>query len=1051
MLLFILSSCIPTSNTTNVVMRGHTGLEGPIAYKINNPSEFIVNGNLKTAGCLVSDREIVKLAGYCAPNNTIIEITSLDMKPAQITCPCQNGRYICESVKFPGNLTNKLEPKINVKNLTFENSSSIQNARIKICDNHLKTSISVNDTDPTEGDLLTYNISSFNKGPGNITGLVITSLLPAEVAYVSYTANKGTYDPISGKWYIGNLENNQNASLEISVKVGTNLINNIIIASISEIKLDQEDISKDETLEAKSIVRTMTAHFKSISSGAWHTCGVTTAGDVFCWGANWYGQLGDGASNVDQDKPVKIDLTNLDVGEKIAKIFLGSSSEHHSCAISTKGRAFCWGSELHGMLGNNRNSSMQNKPVLVDSSNLFLNESFLKLDLGEEHTCGVTNLGNMYCWGRDNNGQLGNGVISTDQLKPVLVDTSNLVAGEKYKDLTVGYNFSCGLTSFNNVLCWGRDVVRELGNGVITGNQAIPGFIDSSNLATGEKFIKLSAGGWHSCGLTNLGNTYCWGAKSGGVLGDGSPIIGWGVFSDKPTIIDSSSMLPGEKFNDLSLGWEHSCGTTNLGNSYCWGWDTDGALGDGAVIAGQSKPTLIDQTNLPADDKLKYLASGGYRGCGLSFKGDTYCWGNDDTAESIGDGSGSVNQPIPILINGVNVNSNEKFSSVTLAYFDHGCGLTTKSRTFCWGANWGYLGIGTSTNEESKPVQIDRTNLSNDEYFIKISLGGYHSCGITNKGRTFCWGDNGNGKLGDGGIVSEVDKPILIDRSNLNTSEYFQEIGSTSSSTCGITNEARTFCWGSNSSGSLGIGSIGGSQNKPTLIDSSNLNLGEKFIFLSTGGGQHICGVTNEHRALCWGDNTYGQLGFSSIGNSVSLPTLITSTKMLAGEKYKFISAGGLHSCGVTFHGNSYCWGRHNYGQLGAGGAVTGTSITPFLVDNSNLQPKETFISISLGDVSACGSTNLGNSYCWGANWSGQLGIGGGSPVNQFIPALVDTNNLLSNEALYGPVQGSEQFSCSLSNLGNLYCWGANWGGMLGDGTLLDSMLPKNKVNESAF
>jgi len=248
-LALILFSCMSNNKSTNVVMGGHVEYNGPAIFDPNvtfnnDPTEMLLEGNINIADCVPSAKAVVAITGFCAPNNTEIKINSLDMIPGSVICPCSNGQYFCGPVEFTGNMHNGLSPLINVLNTSFKNSSVLENGVINVCDNDLKTHISVSDLAPAEGDTLVYTISSKNFGPGNITNVQLKNLLPDELIYQSANTVTGSYDSSTGIWDIGDIADSSVVTLDIIVKVATGLNGMSITNEISDIKLDQIDGSE---------------------------------------------------------------------------------------------------------------------------------------------------------------------------------------------------------------------------------------------------------------------------------------------------------------------------------------------------------------------------------------------------------------------------------------------------------------------------------------------------------------------------------------------------------------------------------------------------------------------------------------------------------------------------------------------------------------------------------------------------------------------------------------------------------------------------------------
>ncbi len=342
----------------------------------------------------------------------------------------------------------------------------------------------------------------------------------------------------------------------------------------------------------------------------------------------------------------------------------------HTCGLASTGAAYCWGAN-GGALGDGSyvNSSI---PVAVSGG-----LSFSALAAGGGFTCGLTSAGTAYCWGNNTSGQLGtyppkdNGGIPT----AVLVS-----GGLSFSALGAGAAHTCGLTSAGAAYCWGLDLFGELGSSPLTGNfsstpQAVSG---------GWSFVALTAGVYHTCGLTSLGAAYCWGDNETSQLGNGST----GFSTDTTPVAVSGGLT----FSALAAGSWHTCGLAGSGAAYCWGSNYGGQLGTGSATDSSIPVAVSGGLTFSA------VAARGDHTCGLTSAGMAYCWGVNNSGQ-LGDGS-ITNSSTPVAVSG-----GLTFSTLT-AGAGHTCGLTSTKTTYCWGDNqYGQLGNGSTTNS-SVPVAV---------------------------------------------------------------------------------------------------------------------------------------------------------------------------------------------------------------------------------------------------------------------------------------------------------------------------------------------------------
>jgi alpha-tubulin suppressor-like RCC1 family protein len=227
------------------------------------------------------------------------------------------------------------------------------------------------------------------------------------------------------------------------------------------------------------------------------------------------------------------------------------------------------------------------------------------------------------------------------------------------------------------------------------------------------------------------------------------------------------------------------------------------------------------------------------------------------------------------------------------------CALTTAGAVWCCGDNvYGDLGNG-STISSSVPVAV--TGLSSP--VRAVTAGWYHTCALTTAGAVSCWGDNSNGKLGNGSNVSS-DVPVAV----MGLSLGVQGIAAGAGHTCALTAAGGVQCWGANSAGELGNGSTTDSW---TPVDAMGLSSGIQAI---TVGSSHSCALTTAGAVSCWGFNQFGQVGNGSTTDS-HVPVAVAG--LLSG--IQAISAGDGHTCALAAGGRIQCWGSNDLGNLGNG------------------------------------------------------------------------------------------------------------------------------------
>lgn len=352
----------------------------------------------------------------------------------------------------------------------------------------------------------------------------------------------------------------------------------------------------------------------AVQGGERHSCGLSEANLVFCWGRNTEGELGD-SSFIDRLNPVRVrgstPFVTLRVGSR------------HNCALTAGGTAYCWGSNSNGRLGMG-DTLTRTVPDQVSGG-----LTFAQVGVGGTHTCGLTTGGAAYCWGLNNNGQLGDNSIF-NRHSPALV-----AGGNTFSAITVGGVHTCGITATGAAYCWGLNSFGQIGDGSFGAgtNRIVP-----TAVSGGHVFVKLSAGNSHTCGITDGSEAYCWGsngsvAANAGRLGDGTTIAQRVV----PTLVAG-----GITFTDIVAAGVLTCARTAIGAVYCWGQNDLGQLGDGTFTSRTSPTPLAGGFTWDA------FGAGNFHGCAIRDAGRTFCWGQNSQG-AIGDGTvANRNTPVPV-------------------------------------------------------------------------------------------------------------------------------------------------------------------------------------------------------------------------------------------------------------------------------------------------------------------------------------------------------------------------------------------------------------------
>ncbi len=336
--------------------------------------------------------------------------------------------------------------------------------------------------------------------------------------------------------------------------------------------------------------------------------------------------------------------------------------------------------------------------------------------VGADHTCALTSVGGVKCWGDNSHGALGDGT-ATDRYAPV--DVSGLRSG--VQAIATGDYFSCALTDEGGVKCWGFNRFGQLGDGT-TRDRHTP--VAVAGLARGVAAV--AAGSAHACALTSAGAVRCWGYNGLGALGDGTTI-------SRRRPVDVTGLSSG--VTAITAGLDYTCALTTAGGVECWGDNSFGKLGDGTAT---DRYTPVDVVGLTSGAAAVSGSDARGHTCALTTAGGVKCWGNNTFGE-LGDGTANTRHT-PVGVSGLASGA----VAVSAGGF-YTCAVTSADGVACWGDNSdGALGDGTTT-DHSTPADVSRLT-----GVAAVAAGLSHTCAVTSSGGVRCWGNNAFGELGDG-------------------------------------------------------------------------------------------------------------------------------------------------------------------------------------------------------------------------------------------------------------------------------------------------------------
>ena len=353
--------------------------------------------------------------------------------------------------------------------------------------------------------------------------------------------------------------------------------------------------------------------FRSISAGALHTCGIAKDGFGYCWGQNdgenivWEWEYNDYGEPIDYT--ISIAPFPIEVSDGQLKWSSISTGGSHACGITTDRAGYCWGDNDYGQLGDGTETNRSLPGKIANGQN-----KWSSISTGWFYTCGITTDGSGYCWGDNEDGQIGDGTITGRSL-PVEVAYGQY----KWSLINAGYYHTCGITTDGSGYCWGYNYYGQIGDDGTDTDRSLPVAIANGLY----KWSSIVAGAIHTCGITKDGSGYCWGHNEDGELGDGTE-----TDRSLPVAIADGKY----KWSSMSAGRFHTCGITTDRAGYCWGYNEYGQLGDG-TDTDRSIPVAIATGIF----KWSSIDAGWYHTCGITTTdGSGYCWGYNKDGQLLG-------------------------------------------------------------------------------------------------------------------------------------------------------------------------------------------------------------------------------------------------------------------------------------------------------------------------------------------------------------------------------------------------------------------------------
>ncbi|MNK01215.1 Regulator of chromosome condensation (RCC1) repeat protein [compost metagenome] len=680
------------------------------------------------------------------------------------------------------------------------------------------------------------------------------------------------------------INDNDYAAGKDAVKIATNYENVCAIAGNQKLYCwganNQAQLGQGDTETREGTVEVVIGASQPITNivGAFNRfCALTVAGQVYCWGyggsasGSGTGLIGDNSSST-RFSPTLIST----LGSGVSEIAV---SGYNTCALKS-GAVYCWGSNHNGIVGGTRTDPavVTKVPVAMPAP---LNAGVSKISMGAAHACALIS-GEVYCWGNNNNGELGRGNTNSAS-NPQITAAKAIGLGNDIIDIWAGYYGTCAKNSSDEVYCWGRNNEKQLPESVtyLSTPTRIPDFDQADKIIVQRTLCLLKNGELRCRGNNQYGSIGHNEAGGAEVLNLTIPVGGAASVTDVAVGADNT----------------YTC-FIRSGQPYCTGFGGSGNLGDGYIRAFAT-PQLA--TNISGVNGASKISQGTNHACGL-FSGAVKCWGwnvynraGNQSPETI------YMEPTPV-------------KGLTAGYIDivatgsGTCALHSSGEVKCWGYN-SIRGIGASTfgGNPSTPTGLDSG--------VTAIMGGSSStsiCALKNN-QTYCWGTNDYGALGTGNVTHQTSPYLVPEGADVIA------VGFASYTTCLVKSTGKVLCSGSNAYGSLGMGDTTPRYTFTEVPTLSNITQ----IGAIAGG---FCAIRNDGTVWCWGRVLAD--GNSSNRSTPTEMTALPNTTKIVGTTDNY--------CAKT-NGIWKCWGMNMYGQMGDGTMSPTYSYTPTTSQFANL------------------------------------------------------------------------------------------------------------------
>lgn len=652
-------------------------------------------------------------------------------------------------------------------------------------------------------------------------------------------------------------------------------------------------------------------------------------------------------------------------GKKIVQISAGGA---HSMALDSEGNIYAWGRGGEGQLGNGENNN-SNVPILVKKEGTGLEgKTIKKVMAGGMFSMVLTSDGSLYSWGKNNYGQIGDGTTNNYNLAVAVKTESTPMAGKTVVDFSISNEHTVALTSDGQIYAWGRNESGQLGNGTNTASTLPVAVRTAGTPFAGKKAVQVVAGGWegaHSLALGTDGTVYSWGRNLNGQLGDqttnDTTIVTFAKinFNSSPTPPLKAMAISEESSAEVRWSTPIFNGTFTISDYVIQYRETGTEAWSEVTTSGSNTSKQI--TGLTNEKVYQFRVAaktnvgvGDYSSIVLAMPH------KKPTITSVTPVIGPTEGNQEVTINGTDFALKTNKLNQVSACANCSIALSMDGKVFSWGSNQdGKLGDGNlgNANNVNVPVAVKTEGTPmKGKTISQISSGYVHNLALSMDGKVYAWGNNSDGQLGDG-TINNRNVPVAVKTTGTDMDgKTIVQVSAGDEHTIALDAEGNIYEWGT----------VRGSYSRnttPQLFNVVGTVIANKIITKVVAGSHYSVAITSDGTVYAWGSN-------SNFGINSKIPVKLD----FSGKNIESISLGNLHALAMASDGTVYAWGSNFYGQLGNG--TNASSTVPVKVNTIGDLPTNKALKVDAGYSHSLVVTTNGDVYAWGSNLCGQFGNG---------------------------------------------------------------------------